>query len=114
MRGHVENHFGSIDRCTTHARHYLTANTALLCQSSHTVAYGGWCVDLHAAHGLLDTHIMPSGDCRFYDGVYTIPYRCYYSKNISNLFMAGRNISATKLGMCSTRIIGCCVIGGQA
>ena len=28
--------------------------------------------------------------------------------------MAGRNISATKLGMCSTRIIGCCAIGGQA
>ena len=37
-----------------------------------------------------------------------------WSKNISNLFMAGRNISATKLGMCSTRIIGCCAIGGQA
>lgn len=78
------------------------------------VAYGGWCVDLHCPHGLLDTDIMPSGDCRFYDGVYTIPYRSYYSKNISNLFMAGRNISATKLGMCSTRIIGCCAIGGQA
>ena len=78
------------------------------------VAYGGWCVDLHCPHGLLDTDIMPSGDCRFYDGVYTIPYRCYYSKNIENLFMAGRNISATKLGMCSTRIIGCCAIGGQA
>ncbi len=78
------------------------------------VAYGGWCVDLHCPHGLLDTDIMPSGDCRFYDGVYTIPYRCYYSKNIENLFMAGRNISATKLGMCSTRIIGCCAVGGQA
>ena len=78
------------------------------------VAYGGWCVDLHCPHGLLDTDIMPSGDCRFYDGVYTIPYRSYYSKNIENLFMAGRNISATKLGMCSTRIIGCCAVGGQA
>ncbi|MBR4034137.1 MAG: FAD-dependent oxidoreductase, partial [Clostridia bacterium] len=78
------------------------------------VAYGGWCVDLHCPHGLLDTDIMPSGDCRFYDGVYTIPYRSYYSKNVSNLFMAGRNISATKLGMCSTRIIGCCAVGGQA
>lgn len=78
------------------------------------VCYGGWCVDLHTAHGLLDLHRHPSGDCRFFDGVYTIPYRSYYSKNISNLFMAGRNISATKLGMCSTRIIGCCAIGGQA
>ena len=27
--------------------------------------------------------------------------------------MAGRNISATKLAMCSTRILGCCAIGGQ-
>lgn len=78
------------------------------------VAYGGWCVDLHAAHGLLDTDILPSGDCRFFDGVYTIPYRSYYSKNIENMFMAGRNISATKLGFCSTRIIGCCAVGGQA
>ncbi len=78
------------------------------------VCYGGWCVDLHTAHGLLDLHRHPSGDCRYFDGVYTIPYRSYYSKNINNLFMAGRNISATKLGMCSTRIIGCCAIGGQA
>jgi hypothetical protein len=30
------------------------------------------------------------------------------------MFMAGRNISATKLAMCSTRILGCCAIGGQA
>lgn len=78
------------------------------------VAYGGWCVDLHVAHGLLDLDKLPSGECHFFDGVYTIPYRCYYSKNISNLYMAGRNISATKLGMCSTRILGCCAIGGQA
>ncbi|MBQ7321600.1 MAG: FAD-dependent oxidoreductase [Clostridia bacterium] len=78
------------------------------------VAYGGWCIDLHAAHGLLDTDIMPSGDCRFFDGVYTVPYRCYYSKNIRNLFLAGRDISATKLAFCSTRIIGCCAVGGQA
>lgn len=78
------------------------------------VAYGGWCIDLHAPHGLLDTDILPSGTCYFFDGVYSIPYRSYYSRNIRNLFLAGRNISATKLGMCSTRIIGCCAIGGQA
>lgn len=78
------------------------------------VCYGGWCVDLHVAHGLLDLDKLPSGECYFFDGVYTIPYRSYYSKNIKNMFMAGRNISATKLGMCSTRILGCCAIGGQA
>lgn len=78
------------------------------------VCYGGWSVDLHVAHGLLDTDKMPSGDSRFFDGVYTVPYRSYYSKNISNLFLAGRDISATKLAFCSTRILGCCALGGQA
>ena len=77
------------------------------------VAYGGWCVDLHAPHGLLDFDKLPS-DCHHFEGVYTIPYRSYYSKNITNLMMAGRNISTTKLGLASTRIIGCCAVGGQA
>ena len=78
------------------------------------VAYGGWCVDLHCPHGLLDTDVLPSGDCRYFDGVYSIPYRCYYSRNIDNLFLAGRDISATKMAFCSTRILGCCAVGGQA
>ncbi len=77
------------------------------------VAYGGWCVDLHSPNGLLDFHLLPS-DCHLFSGVYTIPYRSYYSKNIKNLMMAGRNISTSKLGLASTRIIGCCAIGGQA
>ena len=77
------------------------------------VAYGGWCVDLHAAHGLLDFDLLPS-DCHHFLGVYTIPYRSYYSKNIKNLYMAGRDISTSKLGLASTRIIGCCAIGGEA
>lgn len=95
---------------------YLLSETDILSNKifEDAVCYGGWGVDLHTAHGLLDLHRHPSGECRFFDGVYTIPYRSYYSKNIDNLFMAGRNISATKLGMCSTRIIGCCAIGGQA
>ncbi len=95
---------------------YLLDETDILSNRifDDAVCYGGWCVDLHTAHGLLDLDRHPSGDVRFFDGVYTIPYRSYYSKNIENLFMAGRNISATKLGMCSTRIIGCCAIGGQA
>lgn len=77
------------------------------------VCYGGWCVDLHAPHGLLDFHLLPS-DCNFYKGVYTIPYRSYYSKNVRNLYMAGRDISTTRMGLASTRIIGCCAVGGEA
>lgn len=61
---------------------------------------------MHAPHGLLDEDKLPS-DCNFYEGVYTIPYRSYYSRNIDNLFMAGRDISTSRMGLASTRIIGC-------
>jgi hypothetical protein len=35
---------------------------------------------------------------------YMIPYRCLFSRNVSNLFMAGRNVSATRLAMTSLRV----------
>lgn len=94
---------------------YLLSETDILEHKifEDAVCYGGWCVDLHAPHGLLDFNLLPSA-CNFYDGVYTIPYRSYYSKNIKNLYMAGRDISTTRLGLASTRIIGCCAIGGEA
>ena len=36
---------------------------------------------------------------------YPIPYRCLYSKNVKNLFMAGRNISATHVALGSARVM---------
>ena len=48
------------------------------------------------------------------DDIYTIPYRCYYSRNISNLMMAGRNISASHMAFGSVRVMGTCAVGGQA
>jgi hypothetical protein len=81
-------------------------------QFDDAVCYGGWGVDLHTQNGLYDLDKLPSQVWNF-DGTYTIPYRCYYSKNISNLFYAGRNISCSKMAMASTRIIGTCAIGGQ-
>lgn len=35
---------------------------------------------------------------------YPIPYRCLYSRNISNLFMAGRNISVTHVALGTVRV----------
>lgn len=78
-----------------------------------SVAYGGWPVDMHCANGLLDFEILPS-EVYAFKGSYTIPWRCYYSKNIKNLVMAGRNISTTRLALGSTRIMGTCSVGGQA
>lgn len=44
---------------------------------------------------------------------YTIPYRCLYSRNISNLFMAGRNISTTHVAFGSTRVMRTCGMMGE-
>ncbi len=77
------------------------------------VAYGGWPVDVHCPNGLLDFHRLPS-EVYGFKGAYTIPWRSYYSKNIKNLTMAGRDISTTRLGLGSTRIMGTCAVGGQA
>lgn len=82
-------------------------------QFEDAVAYGGWPMDIHTAKGLYDFDELPSKVISF-DGAYTIPYRSYYSKNISNLMMAGRDISASKMAMGSTRVMGTCAIGGQA
>lgn len=36
---------------------------------------------------------------------YPVPYRCLYSRNVDNLFMAGRNISCTHVALGSVRVM---------
>jgi hypothetical protein len=77
-----------------------------------TVAFGGWSLDLHPADGIYSDQ---SGCNQWHSkGVYAIPYRCYYSKNVSNLFIAGRIISATHVAFASTRVMATSAVGGQA
>jgi len=77
------------------------------------VAYGGWPMDNHVPGGLRDFDRNPTIVYNF-EGLFTIPYRCFYSKNIDNLMMAGRDISTTKMAFSSTRVMGTCAVGGQA
>ena len=77
------------------------------------VAYGGWESDNHVAHGLWDFDKMPSEIFAF-DGLYTIPLRSYISSGMDNLFISGRSMSASKLAMASSRVMGTCAVGGQA
>lgn len=44
---------------------------------------------------------------------YPIPYRCFYSRNIDNLFMAGRNISVTHEALGTTRVMKTCGMMGE-
>jgi hypothetical protein len=82
------------------------------------VAFGAWSVDDHYSAGFF--HNGPTG--RHFDGAdhhykgvpFTIPFRSLYSRNVDNLLMAGRNLSATHLGMSNTRVMLTCGILGHA
>ncbi len=76
------------------------------------VAFGGWSIDHHPADGVYsDLAGSRHGHSR---GVYAIPYRCYFSRNISNLFLAGRIISVSHVAFGTTRVMATCATGGQA
>jgi hypothetical protein len=48
------------------------------------------------------------------DDFYQVPAGCLRSTNIQNLFMAGRNISATDVAIASARVMGACLQTGYA
>jgi len=77
------------------------------------VAYGGWAIDLHPPSGV-DVPDEPPFTPFHVNGIYSIPFGCYHSRNVTNLFFAGRNISATHVAFASTRVMATCAIGGQA
>jgi hypothetical protein len=76
------------------------------------VAFGGWAIDLHPADGVFSE--LPACNQYHAKGTYGIPYRCYVSKDIDNLFLAGRLISASHVAFGSTRVMATCGHGGQA
>ena len=77
-----------------------------------TVCYGGWTLDNHHPdaflhEGYVSTHHHPPSP-------FGIPLRSLYSKNIENLFFAGRNISCTHMGLSACRVMATCALMGQA
>jgi hypothetical protein len=48
------------------------------------------------------------------DGNYHIPLRSLYSRNVRNLWMAGRNISASHVAFGTTRVMATCAVLGEA
>lgn len=76
------------------------------------VSYGGWSIDLHPADGVFSE--KPGCNQWHSRGVYQIPYRTMYSRNISNLFLVGRILSASHVAFGSSRVIGTCSNSAQA
>jgi hypothetical protein len=93
---------------------YILTQQDIVEQRTHydAVSYGGWSIDLHPADGLFSE--KPGCNQWHTRGVYQIPYRCLYSSNISNLFLAGRIISATHVAFGSSRVIATCANSAQA
>ncbi len=91
----------------------LTQND--LAESKHfedTIAYGGWSMDMHTIGGLTSKY-EPTVFIDMKD-LYAIPYRAIYSKDIYNLYIGGRNISASHMAFGSTRVMATCAVIGQA
>jgi hypothetical protein len=76
------------------------------------VAFGGWALDLHPADGVFS----PLAGCTHWHskGTYSIPYRCLFSRNIDNLFLAGRIISSSHVAFGSTRVMATLAHAAQA
>jgi len=93
---------------------YMLRQQDIVEQREHydAVARGGWSVDLHPADGVYSD----KNSCNQWHakGSYQIPYRCYYSKDINNLFLAGRIISASHVAFGSSRVMATCAHGAQA
>ncbi|RAV30293.1 FAD-dependent oxidoreductase [Sinomicrobium soli] len=93
---------------------YILRQQDIVEQKAHddAVAYGGWSIDLHPADGVFSE--KPGCNQWHSKGIYQIPYRCLYSRNIKNLFLAGRIISTTHVAFASTRVMATAAYIGQA
>src|SRR3984957_18138755 len=93
---------------------YMLIQQDIVNQTVHedAVSFGGWAIDLHPAEGVFSE--KPACTQWHSKGVYQIPYRTMYSRNVPNLFLAGRIISASHIAFGSTRVMATCAHNGQA
>jgi hypothetical protein len=93
--------------------HLVTQHDLLRGDFADAVAIGGWPMDDHPPGGFDRSDLPPNTNLRTQE-VYNLPLRALYSKNVPNLMMAGRNISATHAAFTSTRVMATCAVVGQA
>lgn len=78
----------------------------------------GWTIDLHLPDprykkGFEGDEFISCARFGRYKMPYYVPYRCFYSRNISNLFMAGRDISVTHEALGTVRVMRTCGLMGE-
>ena len=80
-----------------------------------------WHIDIHVPDPQFDKglkgdefiSVCTTGSKYEYKGPYWAPYRCLYSRNIDNLFMAGRDISVEREALGATRVMRTCGMMGE-
>ena len=87
------------------------------------VAYGGWFLDLHTPGGLIAEHAEENSATNYnpftekaaqgFVGPYGIPLSSLIAKDVDNLFLAGRNISASHVALGTMRVMGTTALMGQ-
>ncbi len=92
---------------------YYTLNQNDIVHQNHfydAVSYGGWAVDLHPADGVY----ADGSACNQWHskGIYQIPYRCFLSPEVENLWFGGRIISASHVANGSVRVMLTAAHGG--
>jgi hypothetical protein len=94
--------------------HYMLTQQDVVEQNTFydAVSYGGWSIDHHPGDGVYSD----KPPCRQFHskGVFQIPLRSMISRDMDNLFFAGRIISVSHIAFGSTRVMCTCAHGGQA
>lgn len=77
-----------------------------------------WSIDLHLPEPAYDDgfegdEFISKAYYTNYSKPYWVPYRCLYSRNIKNLFMAGRDISVTHEALGAVRVMRTCGMMGE-
>lgn len=92
---------------------YMIHQKDVIEQRTHydAVTFGGWSIDLHPSDGVFSE----KNACNQWHskGVYQIPYRCFITNDLDNVFIAGRLISASHVAFGSTRVMATSAAGGE-
>ncbi len=93
----------------TMGKYILTEEDVLNCKKfDDAIANASWPIEEWEQHKRVRMRYLNPGDH------YQVPVRCLQSKFIRNLFMAGRNISASDGAIASARVMGICLQTGYA
>jgi hypothetical protein len=74
-----------------------------------SIGLGGYCMDMHDPDGQgITFNLVEKG------GHYQIPYRSLVHRDMNGLLAAGRCLSATHEALAAVRVIGICMVTGEA